>query len=60
MLGSLVRKMELPRFKVGVVHGVQLVGGAVLLFWCEAVTVPHTKNRLQKICHPVEKGVIQA
>ena len=31
--------MELPRLKVGVVHGVQLVSGAVLLFWCEAVTV---------------------
>ena len=27
MLGSLVREMELPRLKVGVVHGVQLVGG---------------------------------
>ena len=26
MLGLLVREMELPRFKVGVVHGVQLVG----------------------------------
>ena len=27
MLGSLVREMELPHLKVGVVHGVQLVGG---------------------------------
>jgi hypothetical protein len=52
--------MKLPRFKVGVIHCAQLVGGALLLFWCEAVAVAHTKNRLQKICHPVEKGVIQA